>query len=224
MLEEQPSDTIESLYETCSQCLRANARTPDLCGQTCFRLLQQALRSEADVPWTDFYQAFEPWVTSRVRTYCCRYRLSDDLVGHFVNLSYFRYWHSLHGKPEKLRDFQHALNYLRICTRSSVLDSMKNRTHALEQELDTDRIIAPPPPNDDFEKLWAFVEEELADDKDRLLVNCYIVQDLKPKEILDAYPDVWHSTEEIKVAWQRVRRQLRRNYAIRQWFGIDETI
>jgi hypothetical protein len=187
-------------------------------------LLQRALDSESDLTWTYFYQAFEPWVKSRVRASCFRYGLADDLVDHFVNLTYFRCWRSLHGKADRLKDFRHALNYLRMCTRSAVLDSVKNRPSTAEVELDTERLVTPHQESDDFDRLWQFVLEEVRDEKDRLLVDCYIVQDLKPREILEAYPEHWQDTEAIKTDWQRVRRHLRRNYNIRQWFHVDDTI
>jgi len=218
------SESIDSLFQSCTGCMRSHRQDVGVCSEPCFTLLQRALTSESDQPWTFFYMAFESWVTNRVRSYCFRYRLSHGLVDHFVNITFFRYWHSLQGKPHKLRDFQHALNYLRVCARSTVLDSTKNRTETVEQELDTEQLVAPAHIRDDFDALWQLVQDTIEDENDRLLIHCYIVQDRKPKDILAAYPERWQDADEIKVVWQRVRRQLRRSYAIRRWFDIDETI
>ena len=224
MLQESETGNLITLYTSCSDCLRSKSKEMELCSESCFALLNRALTSESDEPWTYFYLAFEPWVNSRVRSYCFRYRLSDTLVDHFVNITFFRYWRSLHGKPEKLTDYRHALNYLRVCARSTVLDSTKNSTQTSDQELDTDQMAAPPVRHDDFDRLWQIVLDEIENDRDRLLVHCYIVQDLKPRSILDEYAGIWEDTYEIKKEWQRVRRQMRRSYALRQWFGIADTI
>jgi hypothetical protein len=224
MLDNLPAPDLDQLYTSCSTCLKSQPQNTLSCEDPCYMLLQEALKSDADQPWTYFYLAFEPWVTNRVRGYCFRYNLSDTLVDHFVNITFFRYWQSLNGKADKLNDFQHALNYLRVCARSTVLDSTKNRTETLEQELDTERLVAPAPRRDEFESLWQLVLEEVQDETERLLIRCYVVEDMKPREILEHYPGYWQDADEIKVVWQRVRRQLRRSYAIRRWFDYDETI
>ena len=226
MYEDQHLDSTDTLYENCNSCLRSHVQEMLVCADPCFTLLLRALSpsEESQQGWTYFYLAFESWVTNRVRGFCFRYNLADGMIDHFVNITFFRYWQSLHGKPHKLKDFQHAVNYLRVCAHSTVLDSTKKRGEALEQELDTERLVAPASNRDDFDALWQLVLEAVEDEKDRLLIHCYIVQDLKPREILDEYGDQWRDADEIKVAWQRVRRQLRRSYAIRRWFNINDTI
>lgn len=218
------ANTLDSMYEACSACIQQNPKDTLICEDPCYPLLQQALSSNAEDAWTYFYRAFEPWITSRARGYCFRYSLSDTLVDHFVNVTYFRFWRSLHGKSHKIKDFRHALNYLRTCARSTVLDSIKSSTETNAQELDAERLVAAPTQTNDFDQLWQLVLETFEDAKDQLLVHCYIIQDLKPREILEAYAEHWQSTDEIKVDWQRIRRQLRRNYRVRQWFDIDNTI
>jgi hypothetical protein len=78
------------------------------------------------------------------------------------------------------------------------------------------------PPVDEFAELWAIIEQELTDPHDRQLTYCYCVLHLKPQAILKHMPGVYADTKQIKTEWQRVRRQLRRNMALRLWFGIRD--
>ena len=221
MPDEATPQDIESIYQDCKQCIATQMKAVLSCDDPCFTLLNHSLTASTDLPWTYFYRAFEPWVVQRVRGYCFRYQLSDTLVDHFVNITFFRYWKSLQGKPEKLKNFKHALNYLRVCARSTVLDSTKNRIATHEQELDPERLVAPPAEPDEFEQLWSLICQVIPNERDQQLIYCYIVLDLKPREIMREFPGLWPDVNQIKVDWQRVRRQLRRNSEINGWFNVD---
>ena len=68
-------------------------------------------------------------------------------------------------------------------------------------------------------ELWRQIEQLLADPRDRLLARCAFVEDLKPRQIIKAYPTHWKDEREISVELYRIRRLLRNDPELRRLIG-----
>jgi hypothetical protein len=216
----EPAGT--DLCETCRQCIAANSRNIYACGDACFGLIEHALMDDDHDAWTCFYKVYTTPVTTWVAYFSNRYGVSSQFRDLLVNRALFRYWRLLNRRFTKLRDYQHAINYLRLCVKSSVYDYAPPADRFVEVELTPQHATVSDPPVDEFAELWAIIEQELTDPHDRQLTYCYCVLHLKPQAILKHMPGVYADTKQIKTEWQRVRRQLRRNMALRLWFGIRD--
>jgi hypothetical protein len=68
-------------------------------------------------------------------------------------------------------------------------------------------------------ELWRQIEYLLADSHDRLLARCAFVEDLKPRQIVKAYPAHWKDEREVSVELYRIRRLLRNDPNLRRLSG-----
>jgi hypothetical protein len=183
--------------------------------------MRLALDSDNEMAFEYFSAAFNDWMLTQARFACFRYGVTDERDDNVASGAYSRFWQSLHGKSSRLKDYEHGLRYLIRCARSAVLDNTKGFS-VDPNPLEDERDIPDESREDNSEELWQLIKAVITDEKDLLLVDCYILQGLKPRHILEEFPDVWRDTEEIRVNWQRVRRRLRRNGGIRRWFDIDD--
>lgn len=69
------------------------------------------------------------------------------------------------------------------------------------------------------QELWERVETILTDEADRTLAYCLFVLDMKPAEIVEAYPSYWKTPNDVRVARQRILRQMSRDPILRAQFG-----
>jgi hypothetical protein len=68
-------------------------------------------------------------------------------------------------------------------------------------------------------ELWRQIERLLPDPRDRLLARCAFVEDLKPRQIVKAYPSRWRDEREVSVELYRIRRLLRNDPELRKLGG-----
>jgi hypothetical protein len=68
-------------------------------------------------------------------------------------------------------------------------------------------------------ELWRRVERVLTDPRDRLLARCVFVEDLKPRQIVQAYRGQWKDEREVSVELYRIRRLLRNDPELRALLG-----
>jgi DNA-directed RNA polymerase sigma subunit (sigma70/sigma32) len=70
--------------------------------------------------------------------------------------------------------------------------------------------------------LWELLESRLNDRKERLVIECSFVFDLKPQQILDEFRAEFSDIDEIYRVKQNVISRLRRDAEFRQLLGIDD--
>lgn len=73
----------------------------------------------------------------------------------------------------------------------------------------------------DAATLWERIKELLEDD-DLLLARYALVQNLKPRQIAELAKNKWATANEVRVALQRVKRQLQRDPKLRLLLGIED--
>ena len=55
--------------------------------------------------------------------------------------------------------------------------------------------------------------------RDRLLARCAFAEDLKPRQIIKAYPSRWKDEREVSIELYRIRRLLRNDPELRRLIG-----
>jgi hypothetical protein len=72
------------------------------------------------------------------------------------------------------------------------------------------------------QELWERVATILTDEADRTLAYCLFVLDMKPAEIVEAYPSYWKTPNDVRVARQRILRQMSKDPILRAQFGAPK--
>ncbi|MCA9904334.1 MAG: hypothetical protein KC547_10785, partial [Anaerolineae bacterium] len=116
-----------------------------------------------------------------------------------------------------------AMKYLNACLHSAIAQDVRDNPPVTPLPNDEHLpISSPSPANNDVRgsELWSHIRKVLDNLQDEALAYQRFVLQMTPAEILRADRSAWQSTREISVALQRIRRKLRSNDVLRDWFGL----
>jgi hypothetical protein len=197
---------IDDLARLCAaETAKFNRRQPSD-AQFCFELLRRALAEGLAEAFTYVYQIYERqvrvWVHSHTRF--AQTGESDEFAG-FPSL------------PQ-------VLAYLKVCVHTAIVLYLRDQQPVATLALDQHPGIAAAEQLEPFDmtQLTERIAQLLPDPQDRLLAHCVFAEDLKPRQIVKAYPGQWNSQRDITVALFRIRRILRNDAHMRRLFGIED--
>jgi len=195
----------------------------------CFELFRRAVVDQNEAAWDLILEQYRPLVAGWVERHPA-YATIDEDADPFVIHAFEKFWQAM--APQKFRSFSDLkalLSYLKMCVHSSVMDYL--RTHkrsSMEIELD-ERIVATAVRTGiayqtgmeesvvqrvQADDLWRQIEGRLNDDRERLVIHCVFVQDLKPRRILAEYGHIFTDVKEIYRIKENVLTRLRRDQAL----------
>jgi hypothetical protein len=74
----------------------------------------------------------------------------------------------------------------------------------------------------DNQSFWAWVNERLNDEKERLVLHGLFVLALKPRELCDHYQNMFADVEEVYRIKQNILARLRRDVEFRKFLGVGD--
>jgi RNA polymerase sigma factor (sigma-70 family) len=194
-------------------------------GLTLFRL---ALEEGDQQAWEAIVSRYRnlvlDWTRRSLRSPIPREQESD-----WVTRAFERFWLAVGPEGSRFRDLPAALQYLKLCVRSVVMDDLRARRAVdLEplEDVDERRILgcpgaartAPDVESVVFDRLgsrdlWQTILETLPDPDERLVIYLSFVQGMKPAEIATSRSDSFASTADVyrikRNAIERLRRSPR---------------
>lgn len=219
---------LNSLAQRCREETSKYYRRDNHDPQFCFELLRQALFEQTPDALAHIYHIYTPQVLSWVRSHS-QFHLTGETPDYFATLALRNFYFALAG-PKFLRfhSLGAVLSFLKACVFSAVQqyvrDHVKSGPDVVPIVHDQDiphyddplaRIAAA--------ELWTYVMEQFASADERLLLRCYFILDMKPREIVQAHPHIWRDENQIRVMLQRIKRQLYRDARLRAWLtGSDD--
>jgi len=216
------SFSLDELTQRCtSETEKFNRREPSD-ARFCFELLRRALADGLSDAFTRVYQIYERQVLIWVHSHT-GFARSGESADYFVSTAWSTFYFALRGpKFNSFPSLPQVLAYLKLCVHTAIAQYLRDQqpmpTLSLEDapnaahlpDLGT-RIAAA--------ELWRQIEQRLADPLDRLLARCVFVEDLKPRQIVKAYPAHWKDEREVSVELYRIRRLLRNDPDLRRMSG-----
>jgi DNA-directed RNA polymerase specialized sigma24 family protein len=126
--------------------------------------------------------------------------------------------------PEKFADFddlKSLLRYLQMCTHSVIVDYMRRKEQAtLAAQVEEQEVMAMGSGDMAVERkiltrerrsdLWRWLSEQLNDDQEYKVIHSSFVLDLKPREIVDQFPESFQDVQEVYRLKEKVMNRLRR--------------
>jgi hypothetical protein len=215
---------IADLARLCaSETAKFNRRQPSD-AQFCFELLRRALAEGVAEAFTHVYQIYERQVRIWVHSHT-RFAQTGESDEYFVSAAWSRFYFALRGqKFAGFPSLPQVLAYLKVCVHTAIMlylrDQQPAATLALEQHPGIAAAEQPEP--FDMTQLTERIAQLLPDPQDRLLAHCVFAEDLKPRQIVQAYPGQWNSERDVTVALFRIRRILRNDAQLRRLFGIED--
>lgn len=191
----------------------------------CFELFRRAFEENSSEALEAIYQTYSQLVHYWVQQHPAFPAL--DLPAEYIlfdSMSEF----VLALRSKSFTDFPTLaaiLAYCRRCVHTVImLEARKKRVKTISAHN-----IEPVVPSDIDTKLmrqalWQRIEELLPDEADILLARLIFVQGLKPKEIVASFPGYWPQTNDVRVAYQRIKRRLQGDARLRQMLGVDTNV
>jgi hypothetical protein len=107
------------------------------------------------------------------------------------------------------QDFSHVMRYIKLCVRSSVQDAW--RQHRLnEVELGENDATAQRSNEVDASELWGQIDAICKNRLERRLARAVLIEEMKPREILQRYPEHFSTVDQVKQARQTLMKRIRR--------------
>ena len=198
------------------------ARRPTASGLALFRL---ALEEGDQGAWEAIVSRYRNLVLDWTRR-SLRAPIPREHEEDWVTRAFERFWLAVGPEGSRFRDLPAALQYLKLCVRSVVMDDVRARRAVdLEplEDLDERRITgcpgaarsAPDVESVVFDRmgsrdLWQTILETLSDPDERLVIYLSFVQGMKPAEIAASQPGAFGSTADVyrikRNAIERLRR------------------
>jgi hypothetical protein len=221
--------SVENLANQCAEeTEKFNRRQPNAT-QYCFELLRRALAEGIQEAFTWVYQVYERQVLKWVHRYP-RFEETGEAADYFVNSAFTKFYFAVRGpKFERFGSVPSLLMYLKLCVHTAIAQYIRDQQKKLEISTDDEgsEVDLRDRRQEDIietvteaEELWVVICRLLPEAADRALARCVFTLDMKPAEIVTAYPGRWSGEREISVALYRIRRVLRQDRELRQLMGL----
>jgi hypothetical protein len=216
------SFSLDELTQRCTSETEKFTRREPSDARFCFELLRRALADQPPDAFTRVYQIYERQVLVWVHSHS-GFARSSESADYFVSTAWSTFYFALRGpKFDSFPSLPQVLAYLKLCVHTAIAQYLRDQQPAPTLPLDDvpnaahlpdlgARIVAA--------ELWQQIEQLLTDPRDRLLARCVFAEDLKPRQIIKAYPMHWKDEREISVEPYRIRRLLRNDLDLRRLLG-----
>jgi hypothetical protein len=216
------SFSLDELTQRCtSETEQFNRREPSD-ARFCFELLRRALADQLSDAFTRVYQIYERQVLIWVHSHS-GFARSGESADYFVSIAWSKFYFALCGpKFDSFPSLPQVLAYLKICVHTAIAQYLRDQQPMPTVSLDDAPNAAHLPDlgaQIAATELWRQIEQRLADPRDRLLARCVFGEDLKPRQIVKAYPAYWKDEREVSVDLYRIRRLLRNDPDLRRLAG-----
>jgi hypothetical protein len=216
------SFSLDDLTQRCaSETEKFNRREPSD-ARFCFELLRRALADGLSDAFTRVYQIYERQVLIWVHSHSGFVR-SGESADYFVSTAWSAFYFALRGpKFDSFPSLPQVLAYLKLCVHTAIAQYLRDQEPVPTMPIELAPHVAHLPDLGTriaASELWRQIEQLLTDPHDRLLARCAFVEDLKPRQIVKAYPAYWKDEREVSIDLYRIRRLLRSDPDLRRLAG-----
>lgn len=200
-------------------------------------LFQRAILQRDEGAWSYIYDLYRGVVGSWIKMYAGAdgiVRCDYEEVATLVNATFARF--SCAFSPQHLErctSVSAILRYLKLCTRSTVFDEIREQfAHRAETSLEALAEAGGLLPGERSaqhneieeqiigrlwaQEMWRAIQEELQDDGDaRALLSLLYIEDMRPAQIWHSYPRWFATLDDVIQMQRRIRTRLRKNVYIR---------
>jgi hypothetical protein len=224
MTEDSPS--VEELTRSCEEETRRFRRQLDYDPHACFELFRLALAEGNNTAFASIYRVYLPLVYYWVNSHPYFPNINtpaEDCVSDAMQRLYFGLRDA--NFIQKAESLEGVLGYLKKCVHSTIMtvqrrqekqgtlaelspdawQNIEGDSYQIEQQ-----VLA--------QDIWARVIVLLPDPNEQLLARLCFVLQLKPSEIVNEYASLWSTTEDVRIARQRIKRALWRDDVLKELY------
>ena len=218
------SFSLDDLAQRCAAETEKFSRRHSSDPQFCFELLRRALANELSEAFTRVYQNYERQVMIWVYGHS-RFAQTGEDADYFAGLAWSAFYFALRGpKFAGFGSLPQVLAYLKMCVHSAIAQYLRDQQPGALAQLDDAMYVAHTPElglRIDAAEIWECIARALPNARDQLLARCVFMQDLKPRQIMQAFPKQWSGEREVSLDLYRIRRLLRNDPELRKLLGAS---
>ncbi len=189
-----------------------------------YELFRRALVERDESAWTELFHHYNGLVEGWVRR-SSAFTSSGESSEFFVVGAFTKFWRAV--TPDRFTSFPtlaSLLHYLQMCTTSVVIDSV--RAQSWSEIVSDDNIhleaTSQHAPDEEAvgrverEEFWHFIDAQLNDEIERVVVYCSFVLGLTPRAIFARRHDLFATVNDVYNVKRNVLGRLSRNSQLRQ--------
>jgi hypothetical protein len=198
---------------------------------TCFayELFRRALVERNEVAWEHIYSHYGSLVESWVRR-SGAFAGSGESSEYFVSLAFTRFWRAISAERfEAFPTLASLLHYLQLCAGCVVIDSVRAQSWSEmlpEESIPFDHVARTSPDEEAMERVdrqefWSYINLQLNDEAERVVVFDFFVLGMKPGDIYDRRQDLFASVKDVYNVKRNVLGRLSRNSELRMMLAAS---
>lgn len=213
--------TVAELARLCQEETARFGRREATDDRYCFELFRRAFRHRMDDAFSQVFRIYQAQVFAWVQR-DTRFPRTGESADFFVNQALGTFYFAVRGeKFDHFPTLQNALSYLKMTTYSAISQFLRDHVPvAAVQEASSIEVGEADPALEqrlDASALWERICQLVPDERLRHLAHCAFVQELRPREIVRAFPAFWRNEREVTVALYRLRVTLRSDPLLKAW-------
>lgn len=212
---------LEALTQACKEETKKYSRGQVSIPDYCFELLCRACRDLDDAALAHVFTIYIPQLASRARRHPLFSQSCED-AALFARTALVNFFNAVRGEKfqQKFFTLAQAIAYMRTCVHSAILEDIRSNSNL--SELDDENLPAIPAPSElEQKELLSHIYSLLSSDEQRLFYLRFVLE-MKPAEIIQAFPAQGLTAREVSVSLQNIRRRLRANEYLRQIAGLSD--
>jgi len=189
-----------------------------------YELFRRALVERCEVAWEQLYQHYSSLVEGWVRR-SGAFTSSGESSEYFVVGAFTKFWRAV--TPDRFTSFPTLaplLHYLQLCATSVVIDSVRAQSWSemLPEDAAVHERVSQHAPDEEAmdrvhrQEFWRFIDTQLNDDTERIVVYSSFVLGLTPRAIFAEHGGRFASVNDVYNVKRNVLGRLGRNAQLRQ--------
>jgi hypothetical protein len=224
--------TVSGLAHRCRQETALFYQQLEYDERYCFELFRRAIKHKNEQAWDLVIQQYTRQVASWIRRHAL-YSVVDESIDYFVNKAFFNFWRAFSRDVHKLGKFNSLkaiLRYLQLCAHTALKEYAERRmnpglkVNPRYLDWETDESANPARKVEGHiraEHVWQHVLGRVKTEQERIIVEAYLIYDMKPRKIYEAHADIFANVEQVRRTKDNMLGRLRRDKHLLELLQAD---
>jgi hypothetical protein len=226
-MDRHPKDMgLSELADRCKSEMNNYSRREAHDDQYCLEIFRRAMLQGDSSAWELLHQHFKSTLVRWLRSHPNRQAASWlDSEENYIVQAFERFWSSsVHNQQLEFSTLPAALRYLHASLNGAILDTLRNYLRAKEEPMPEPGFPGEPvtEDSDDGRNLWQIIQRMLPDKHEQRLAFLLFHCGLKPREIVQHFPQEFNDVQEIYRLHRQIIDRLQRNRDRLRWLLGDE--
>ena len=184
---------------------RSSSQTPDTA--IIHELFRRALVDRNEIAWGELVRRYETLVEMWIHR--SKKLLSrNENINQLVTATFTRLWWTI--DPDRFDSFptlDTIVRFLEICTQTTIIEATHRQAASKEER-------------SSYSEFWAYIDNKLQDEAERVVIHASFKLGMKPKDISEQYPNLFQSIKDVYKVKRNVLQRLGSDRELKEKFGL----